>query len=60
LPQLASLFGIEPREGAPAPKPLRPTRPAKKGPPPPPANAAPKATVEPADLAEVETSGDAD
>lgn len=51
MPQVAQLFGIEPKTGGPAPKPLRPTRPAaKKGakpiPPPPttapaPADAAP-------------------
>jgi hypothetical protein len=42
LPQVAALFGVDVAEGAPAPKPLRPTRPAakklaKQVPPPPPA-----------------------
>jgi hypothetical protein len=53
LPQVAALFGVEVREGAPAPKPLRPTKPAapaKKAapaprPPAPPAATAPAVTA---------------
>lgn len=50
LPQVAALFGVEVREGAPAPKPLRPTKPAapakKAAPAPrPPAPPAPAATA---------------
>jgi hypothetical protein len=46
LPQVAALFEIEVKQGAPAPKPLRPTKPgapAKKSAPKPPSAAAPKA-----------------
>ena len=66
LPQVAALFGIEVAEGAAAPKPLRPTRPAapaKKAAPPKaaPAKAAPAAAesaVEPA-VAEAPATDDA-
>jgi hypothetical protein len=50
LPQIAVLFGIEPKQGGASPKPLRPTKPvaktAKAAPKPPPA---PKAKDKPAD-----------
>jgi hypothetical protein len=56
LPQVAALFGIEPKAGAPMPKPLRPTKPtgpakkaAGKVPPPPPRPAAPVAAAPAAD-----------
>ena len=65
LPQVATLFGIEPTASGPSPKPLRPTRPAgakpapaKKVPPPPaaapaaPAAAPAAAVAEPAPAAE--------
>jgi hypothetical protein len=46
LPQIAALFGVEVAEGAPPPKPLRPTRPAaKKAAPKPPARQAPAKTA---------------
>ncbi|MEZ5250980.1 MAG: hypothetical protein R2713_17730 [Ilumatobacteraceae bacterium] len=53
LPEIAALFGVEVAAGAPAPKPLRPTKPAgatkKAAPPPkPPAPKAPPATETPA------------
>ncbi len=61
LPQIAALFGVEPKQGGASPKPLRPTKPGAKTTkaapkPPPPPKAKPAETAKPAEAAEPESA----
>ena len=65
LPQIAALFGVEPKQGGASPKPLRPTKPGAKTTkaapkPPPPPKAKPAETAKPAEPESAEPAAPAE